>query len=82
MQINKSPAKKLSGFTLIELLIVITTLGIISAVALQGQTVQMLCIWPRAQSTGIVAIFDTPDATITYGSNTVTFTFDTNCTVT
>ena len=55
---------------------------VFQSVTVLGQTIQMLGIWPRAKATGIIAVLDTPDIIATYISSTVTFTLETNYTVT
>ena len=56
--------------------------GVFQSVTMGGQSVSMLGLWPQGNANGIARAIDVSNIDITYGSNTVIFTIDTDCTVT
>jgi len=58
-----------------------TPSGVFQNITINSQTVRMLGIWPQARTDGLLSALDVENYDITFGSNRITFTIDTDCTV-
>jgi len=55
--------------------------GVLQSITIEGQSVSMLGIWPAANANGLIKAIDLENYDITFGSDSIIFTIDTDCTV-